>query len=39
MIVKIKVKTDKKHNKKVIIAWVQKQKDLDNDLQEILKFS
>ena len=38
MIVKVKVKTDKKHNKKVIITWIQKHKDFDKDIQEILKF-
>lgn len=38
MIVKTKVKTDKKHNKKVIIVWIQKHKDFDADIQEILKF-
>ena len=38
MIVKTKIKTDKKHNKKVIIVWIQKHKDFDHDIREILKF-
>ncbi|MFX1314276.1 MAG: hypothetical protein ACFFA6_10790 [Promethearchaeota archaeon] len=38
MIFKIKVKTDKKKNEKIIIAWIQKHKDFEKDLQELLQF-
>jgi hypothetical protein len=38
MIIKTKVKTNRKQNKRVIIAWIQKHKDFDKDVQDILKF-
>jgi len=38
MIFKIKVKSDKKKNKKIITVWIQKNEDYQNDLQELLHF-
>ena len=38
MIIKTKVKSHKKDNKKVIIAWIQKHKDFDNDVKDLLNF-
>ena len=38
MIIKTKVKSNRKENKKVIIAWIQKHKDFDSDIQDILNF-
>jgi hypothetical protein len=38
MLIKTKVKLNKKNNTKQIIAWIQKQKDFDRDVQEILNF-
>jgi hypothetical protein len=38
MIIKTKVKFNRKENKSVLIVWIQKHKDLDEDIQEILNF-
>jgi hypothetical protein len=38
MIIKTKVKLNRKENKRVLIVWIQKHKDLDEDVQEILNF-
>ncbi|MFX1500974.1 MAG: hypothetical protein ACFFDH_08440 [Promethearchaeota archaeon] len=38
MIIKTKVKSHKKDNKKVIIVWIQNHKDFDKDLQDLLNF-
>ena len=38
MIIKTKVKYNRKENKKVLIVWIQKHKDIDRDIQEILNF-
>ncbi len=38
MIIKTKVKSNRKDNSKFIIAWIQKHKDFDNDIQTILNF-
>jgi len=36
MILKYKIKRDKKSKNNNIIVWVQKQKDLESDIQQIL---
>ena len=38
MIIKTKVKFNRKENKNVLIVWIQKHKDLEKDIQEILDF-
>ena len=38
MIIKTKVKSNRKDSKKVILAWIQKHRDFDDDIQEILNF-
>ena len=38
MIIKTKVKFNRKENKRVLIVRIQKHKDLDEDIQEILNF-
>jgi hypothetical protein len=38
MILKTKVKFNKKENKYILVAWIQKHKSLDKDIQEILNF-
>ncbi|MFX0024075.1 MAG: hypothetical protein ACFE9S_17235 [Candidatus Hermodarchaeota archaeon] len=38
MIIKTKVKSNKRDNNKTIIAWIQKHKDFDPDIQGILNF-
>ncbi len=38
MIIKTKIKFNRLENKKILIAWIQKHKDLDKDVQEILNF-
>jgi intein-encoded DNA endonuclease-like protein len=38
MILKIRIKQNKKTNKNKIIIWIQKQKDVDNDIKQLLNF-
>lgn len=38
MIIKTKVKSQKKDNKKVVVIWIQKHKDFNKDLKELLNF-
>ena len=38
MIIKTKVKSNRKDNTKSIIVWIQKHKDFDTDIQTILNF-
>ena len=38
MIIKIKIKSNKKDNKKAIIAWIQKHDDFDKDVRDVLNF-
>ncbi|MFX1567122.1 MAG: hypothetical protein ACFFCV_02005 [Promethearchaeota archaeon] len=38
MIIKTKVKFNRKENKRGLIVWIQKHKDIEKDIQEILNF-
>ena len=38
MIIKTKIKFNKKENKRVLLVWIQKYKEIDKDIQDILNF-
>jgi len=38
MILKIRIKQNKKTNKSRIIVWIQKQKEFDNEIKQLLNF-
>ena len=38
MIIKTKVKFNRKESKKVLIVWIQRHKEIDEDIQDILNF-
>ncbi len=38
MIIKTKFKFNRRNNTKFMIVWIQKHKDFDDDIQDILKF-
>ena len=38
MILKLIIKNNKKNGKYALIAWIQKHKDFDNDIKQLLQF-
>ncbi len=38
MIIKLKIKVEKSIKKKQIVVWIQRQEDIENDIQQLFQF-